>query len=150
MRQKKHLVVLALISVLIIYVAATFFVSTLLFLSLSLIRMRVLSTKSTRVISPVFPSDFELEVADLKASEIWVNKFKSLNDDLEKFARQLAEFASKKEWSEMKKLQPEGQLTVKICNELPVTYHTLHRVHCTAVISMFGSMYASEHSFSHL
>ncbi len=30
--------------------------------------------------------DFELEAADLKASDIWVNKFKSLNEDLERLA----------------------------------------------------------------
>ncbi|XP_076802838.1 general transcription factor II-I repeat domain-containing protein 2B-like isoform X2 [Clavelina lepadiformis] len=93
--------------------------------------------------------DFELEVADLKASEIWVNKFKSLNDDLEKLARQQAELASNHKWTEMKKLQPVDQLIVKVWNELPVTYHTLQRV-CTAVMTMFGSTYACEQSFSHL
>ncbi|XP_076810295.1 general transcription factor II-I repeat domain-containing protein 2B-like [Clavelina lepadiformis] len=93
--------------------------------------------------------DFELEVADLKASEIWVNKFKSMNDDLEKLARQQAELASNHKWTEMKKLQPVDQLIVKVWNELPVTYHTLQRV-CTAVMTMFGSTYACEQSFSHL
>ncbi|XP_031762451.1 general transcription factor II-I repeat domain-containing protein 2-like [Xenopus tropicalis] len=48
--------------------------------------------------------DFELQVADLKASDMWVNKFKSLNEDLERLARQQAELASKHKWGEMKKL----------------------------------------------
>jgi len=53
--------------------------------------------------------DFELEVADLKASDMWVNKFKSLNEDLEILARQQAELASKHRWTETKNLQPADQ-----------------------------------------
>lgn len=85
--------------------------------------------------------DFELEVADLKASDMWVNKFKSLNEDLEILARQQAELASQHKWTEMKKLQPADQLIVKTWNALPVTYHTLQRV-SIAVLTMFGSTYA--------
>ena len=47
--------------------------------------------------------DFEVEVADLKASDMWVIKFKSLNEDLEELARQQAELSSKHKWTEMKK-----------------------------------------------
>lgn len=72
--------------------------------------------------------DYEVEVADLKASDMWVNKFKSLNDDLERLARQQAELATKHKWMEMKKFQPADQLIVKTWNALPVTYHTLQRV----------------------
>ncbi|KAM4585719.1 general transcription factor II-I repeat domain-containing protein 2A [Fundulus diaphanus] len=93
--------------------------------------------------------DFEAEVADLKASDMWVNKFKSLNEDLKRIARQKAELASKHMWAEMKKLQPEDQLIIKTWNVLPVTYHTLQRV-SIAVLTMFGSTYACEQSFSHL
>uniref|UniRef100_A0A3P8SCE9 HAT C-terminal dimerisation domain-containing protein n=1 Tax=Amphiprion percula TaxID=161767 RepID=A0A3P8SCE9_AMPPE len=67
--------------------------------------------------------DFELEVADLKASDMW--------------------------WTEMKKLQPADQLIIKTWNALPVTYHTLQRV-IIAVLTMFGSTYTCEQSFSHL
>uniref|UniRef100_A0A673B181 HAT C-terminal dimerisation domain-containing protein n=1 Tax=Sphaeramia orbicularis TaxID=375764 RepID=A0A673B181_9TELE len=81
--------------------------------------------------------DFEVEVADLKASDMWVNKFKSLNEDF------------KHKWTEMKKLQPADELIVKTWNALPVTYHTLQRV-SIAVLTMFGSTYACEQSFSHL
>ncbi|XP_072262903.1 general transcription factor II-I repeat domain-containing protein 2A-like [Pyxicephalus adspersus] len=93
--------------------------------------------------------DFELQAADLKASDMWVNKFKSLNEDLERLARQQAELASKHKWREMKKLQPADQLIVKTWNALPVTYHTLQRV-SIAVLTMFSSTYACEQSFSHL
>ncbi|XP_029461803.1 protein FAM200B [Rhinatrema bivittatum] len=93
--------------------------------------------------------DFELQAADLKASDMWVNKFKSLNEDLETLARQQAELASKHKWGEMKKLQPADQLIIKTWNSLPVTYHTLQRV-SIAVLTMFGSTYACEQSFSHL
>ncbi|GAA6228431.1 general transcription factor II-I repeat domain-containing protein 2-like [Lates japonicus] len=79
---------------------------------------------------------------------MWVNKFKSLNEDLERIARQ-KELASKHMWTEMKKLQPEDQLIIKTWNALPVTYHTLQRV-SIAVLTVFGSTYACEQSFSHL
>jgi len=49
----------------------------------------------------------------------------------------------------MKNLQPADQLVVKTWNALPVTYHTLQRV-CIAVLTIFGSTYACEQSFSHL
>lgn len=91
--------------------------------------------------------DFEVEVADLKASDMWANKFKSPNEDLERRARQQAELASRHKWKEVKKLQPAVQLIVKSWNVLSVTYHTLQRV---GVLTMLGSTYAGEQSFSHL
>ncbi|KAJ4920478.1 hypothetical protein JOQ06_022003 [Pogonophryne albipinna] len=93
--------------------------------------------------------DFELEVADLKASDMWMSKFKSLNGELESLTRQRAELAREHKWTEMKNLQPEDQLILKTWNELPVTYHTMQRV-SIAVLTMFGSTYACEHSFSHM
>uniref|UniRef100_A0A3Q3ALR4 SPIN-DOC-like zinc-finger domain-containing protein n=1 Tax=Kryptolebias marmoratus TaxID=37003 RepID=A0A3Q3ALR4_KRYMA len=49
----------------------------------------------------------------------------------------------------MKKLQPEDQLIIQTWNALPVTYDTLKRV-SIAVLTMFGSTYSCEQSFSHL
>uniref|UniRef100_A0A3B3BXB9 SPIN-DOC-like zinc-finger domain-containing protein n=1 Tax=Oryzias melastigma TaxID=30732 RepID=A0A3B3BXB9_ORYME len=72
--------------------------------------------------------DFEAEVADLKASDMWGNKFKSLNEDLESIARQKAELVN--------------QLIIKTWNALPVTNHTLQRV-SIAVLTMFGSTYSN-------
>ncbi|KAJ3582210.1 hypothetical protein NHX12_015751, partial [Muraenolepis orangiensis] len=86
-----------------------------------------LNTADLNYIPGVSVRDFEAEVADLKASDMWVNKFKSLNEDLERITRQKAELASKHMWTEMKKLQPEDQLILKTWNALPVTYHTLQR-----------------------
>uniref|UniRef100_A0A3P9JU81 HAT C-terminal dimerisation domain-containing protein n=1 Tax=Oryzias latipes TaxID=8090 RepID=A0A3P9JU81_ORYLA len=93
--------------------------------------------------------DFELQAADLKASDLWVNKFKSLNEDLERLERQKVELASQHKWEEIKKLQPADQLILKTWNALPVTFFTLQRVG-VAVLTMFGSTYACEQSFSHL
>uniref|UniRef100_A0A3Q2ZWW5 DUF4371 domain-containing protein n=1 Tax=Kryptolebias marmoratus TaxID=37003 RepID=A0A3Q2ZWW5_KRYMA len=95
----------------------------------------------------VYIRNFEIEAADLKASDMWVNKFKSLNEDLERLARQQAELVSKHKWTEMKKLQHADQLIVKTWNALPVTYCTLQRV-SIAVLTMFGSTYACEQSLS--
>uniref|UniRef100_A0A3Q2QQW0 HAT C-terminal dimerisation domain-containing protein n=1 Tax=Fundulus heteroclitus TaxID=8078 RepID=A0A3Q2QQW0_FUNHE len=98
-----------------------------------------LNTADRSYIPGVSVSDFEAELADLKASDMWLNKV----------AQQKAELASKHMWAEMKKLQPEDQLIIKTWNVLPVTYHTLQRV-SIAVLTMFGSTYACEQSFSHL
>uniref|UniRef100_A0A3P9I4J9 Uncharacterized protein n=1 Tax=Oryzias latipes TaxID=8090 RepID=A0A3P9I4J9_ORYLA len=99
-----------------------------------------------RYIPGVSIREFELRAADLKASDIWVKKFESLNEDLEILARQQAELASKHKWEEMKKRQPARQLIVKTWNALPVTYHTL-QLTSIAVLTMFGHMsYVRNHS----
>ena len=82
-----------------------------------------------RYIPGVSIRNFELEVADLNVSDVWVNMFKSLNKHLEILARQQVELAIKHRWTEMKKLQPADQLIVKTWNALPVTYHTLQSVY---------------------
>ena len=51
--------------------------------------------------------NFELEVADLKVLDVWVNKFKSLNEHLEILARQQAKLAVKHKWTEMKNSSPK-------------------------------------------
>ncbi|QQP54935.1 General transcription factor II-I repeat domain-containing protein 2-like [Caligus rogercresseyi] len=58
---------------------------------------------------------------------MWVNKFKSLNEELEKLARQQVELASQHKWTEIKKLPHADDLIVKTWNALPVTYSTLQR-----------------------
>uniref|UniRef100_A0A3B3HBW8 DUF4371 domain-containing protein n=1 Tax=Oryzias latipes TaxID=8090 RepID=A0A3B3HBW8_ORYLA len=58
-----------------------------------------------RYIPGVSVRDFELEAVDLKASDLWMNEFKSLNEDLERLERQQAELASQHKWEELKKLQ---------------------------------------------
>ncbi|KAK0144896.1 General transcription factor II-I repeat domain-containing protein 2A [Merluccius polli] len=93
--------------------------------------------------------DLELEVADMTASDIWMAKFKALNVQLEGIARQRAKLASEHQWTEMKKIQAEDELILKTWNELPLTYHTMQRV-SIAVLTMFGSTYACEQSFSHM
>uniref|UniRef100_A0A3Q3AU70 HAT C-terminal dimerisation domain-containing protein n=1 Tax=Kryptolebias marmoratus TaxID=37003 RepID=A0A3Q3AU70_KRYMA len=82
-------------------------------------------------------------------SSLWILKQVTLNEDLERLARQQAELVSEHKWTEMKKLQHADQLIVKTWNALPVTYRTLQRV-SIAVLTMFGSRYACEQSFSHL
>uniref|UniRef100_A0A3Q2STM4 SPIN-DOC-like zinc-finger domain-containing protein n=1 Tax=Fundulus heteroclitus TaxID=8078 RepID=A0A3Q2STM4_FUNHE len=98
------------------------FVSTLVFSSSSPIQSS-LNNADLSYIPGVSVSDFEAEVADLKASDMWVNKFN---------------------WRASK-----YQLIIKTWKVLPVTYHTLQRV-SIAVLTMFGSTYACEQSFSHL
>ena len=58
--------------------------------------------------------DFEMEVADLTSSDIWVGKFKSLNDQLEGIARQRAQLASEHKCTDMGKLPSEDELILKM------------------------------------
>ena len=58
--------------------------------------------------------DFEMEVADLTSSDIWVGKFKSLNDQLEGIARQRAQLASEHKWTDKRKLPSEEELILKM------------------------------------
>ncbi|QQP33001.1 General transcription factor II-I repeat domain-containing protein 2-like, partial [Caligus rogercresseyi] len=60
-----------------------------------------------------------------------------------------AELASQHKWTEIKKIPHADDLIVKTWNALPVTYSTLQRV-SVAVLTMFGSTYACEQSFSHI
>ncbi|XP_033848211.3 protein FAM200C-like [Acipenser ruthenus] len=101
------------------------------------------------VIPGISIGDFELEAAELKVSDMWVSKFFTLNSELESLARQRAELAKQHKWADMRKLQHKDNLILKTWNELPATFSTLHRV-SVAVLTMFGSTYTCEQSFSHL
>ena len=59
---------------------------------------RAVNKADLSYIPGAFIRDFELEVADLKASNKWVNKFKSLNEDPKYFSN------SKHKWTKMTKL----------------------------------------------
>lgn len=83
--------------------------------------------------------DFEVEIAGVKASDIWVNKFKSLNEDFKRLAQQQIALVSKHKWTEMKKISTCRPAD----NSHPVTNHTPQRV-SIAVVTMFGSTYACE------
>lgn len=66
----------------------------------------------------------------MKASDIWVNKFKSLNEDMESLARQQAELGSKHKWGEMKKLQPVDQLSQNLEHTFRHVPHTAACEYC--------------------
>ena len=70
--------------------------------------------KNISCIPGVSIGDFEMEVADLTSSDIWVGKFKSLNDQLEGIARQRAQLASEHKCTDMGKLPSEDELILKM------------------------------------
>ncbi|QQP40209.1 General transcription factor II-I repeat domain-containing protein 2-like [Caligus rogercresseyi] len=53
---------------------------------------------------------------------MWVNKFKSLNEELEKLARQQAELASQHKWTEIKKTSTRRR---------PDRENVEHTAHCS-------------------
>ncbi|XP_056123007.1 protein FAM200C-like [Rhinichthys klamathensis goyatoka] len=106
-------------------------------------------TQNLSVFPGISIGDFELEAAELKVTDMWVSKFFTLNSELESLARQRAELAKQHKWADMRKLQREDNLILKTWNELPATFSTMRRV-SVAVLTMFGSTYTCEQSFSHL
>lgn len=94
-------------------------------------------------------ANFELEMADLKSSDIWLCKFVTLNANLENVICQRELLAKQHKWNDMGKLQREDTLILKTWNELPPNFETMRRV-STAVLTMFGSTYSCEQSFSHM
>nr|XP_014339756.1 PREDICTED: general transcription factor II-I repeat domain-containing protein 2B-like [Latimeria chalumnae] len=101
------------------------------------------------VIPGISVGDLELEVADFKESDIWVEKFHTLNSNLENLARQCAELSKLHKWNDLKKLECEDNLILQSWNELPLTYGTMQNV-SFALLTMFGSTYMCEQAFSHL
>lgn len=112
-------------------------------------RVCTVDAQNLSVIPGISIGDFELEVAELKVSDMWVSKCINLNSELESLARQRAELAKQCKWADVRKLQHEDNLILKTWNELPATFSTMHRV-SVAVLTMFDSTYTCEQSFSHL
>lgn len=89
----------------------------------------------------LFPlRDFEVKVANLKASEMWVNKFQSLNY-LEELTCRQAELPCK-HWTEMKTSGPTDCINLE-CTSSCIS-HTAKRI---SLLIIFGSTYAWEQLF---
>ncbi|KAG1935529.1 hypothetical protein F2P79_019348 [Pimephales promelas] len=74
---------------------------------------------------------------------------RALNDRQLKALLEETCLAKQHQWADMRKLQREDNLILKTWNELPAPFSTMRRV-SVAVLTMFGSTYTYEQSFSHL
>lgn len=94
--------------------------------------------------------DFEVEIADVKASDIWVNKFKSLNEDFKRLAQQQIALVSKHKWTEMKKTstwRPADWQNMELAScILPHKSHsTTCEYCCTDHVWLYVCMWAEKH-----
>ncbi|MBN3276356.1 ZBED5 protein, partial [Polyodon spathula] len=80
---------------------------------------------------------------------ISVEKFHTLNSNLESLARQPTELAKLHKWTDLKKLEHKDNLIPQTWNERPLPYGTMQNS-SFALLTMFGSTYMSEQAFSHL
>jgi predicted nucleotidyltransferase len=91
--------------------------------------------------------NFELQLLDLKNKELWSSKFERLSADLEILEKKKCEFSSQHKWSALKDLEKEDMLIFNAWNDIPDSYNQLKKL-AFAVLSLFGSTYSCEQSFS--
>uniref|UniRef100_A0A8C4X7H4 HAT C-terminal dimerisation domain-containing protein n=1 Tax=Erpetoichthys calabaricus TaxID=27687 RepID=A0A8C4X7H4_ERPCA len=90
---------------------------------------------------------FEMQLLELKNKELWSSKFERLNADLEKLEKNKCDFSSQHKWSALKDLEKEDMIIFNTWNSIPDSYDQLKKL-AFAVLSLFGSTYSCEQSFS--
>ncbi|CAK6438343.1 unnamed protein product [Pipistrellus nathusii] len=91
--------------------------------------------------------DFEMQLLDLKNKELWSSKFVRLCADMEILEKNKCELSARHRWSALKDLEKEDMLIFNTWNSIPDSYHQLKKL-AFAVLSLFGSTYLCEQSFS--
>ena len=91
--------------------------------------------------------NFEIQLQDLKNKEIWSSKFERLCLDLEILEKNKCDLCSQHKWSVLKDLEREDMIMFNAWNSIPDSYDQLKKL-AFAVLSLFGSTYSCEQSFS--
>ena len=91
--------------------------------------------------------NFEIQLQDLKNKEIWSSKFERLCLDLEILEKNKCDLCSQHKWSVLKDLEREDMIMFNAWNSIPDSYDQLKKL-AFAVLSLFGSKYSCEQSFS--
>ncbi|CAK6435131.1 unnamed protein product [Pipistrellus nathusii] len=91
--------------------------------------------------------NFEMQLLDLKNKELWSSKFERLCADMEILEKNKCELSSQHKWSALKDLEKEDVLIFNTWNSIPDSYDQLKKL-AFAVLSLFGSTYLCEQSFS--
>ncbi|XP_036275872.1 general transcription factor II-I repeat domain-containing protein 2A isoform X2 [Pipistrellus kuhlii] len=91
--------------------------------------------------------NFEMQLLDLKNKELWSSKFERLCADIEILEKNKCELSSQHKWSALKHLEKEDMLIFNTWNSIPDSYNQLKKL-AFAVLSLFGSTYLCEQSFS--
>lgn len=92
-------------------------------------------------------ANFESQLVELKSKELWSSKFERLLSDLETLERNKCELAMQHEWKALRDLEAEDNLIFKAWNEIPNSFDQLKTL-AFSILSMFGSTYSCEQSFS--
>ena len=90
---------------------------------------------------------FEIQLLDLKNKEIWRSKFERLCVELEILEKKKCDLSSQRKWSALNDLEKEDMIIFNAWNSIPDSYDQLKKL-AFAVLSLFGSTYICEQSFS--
>ncbi|XP_059530893.1 general transcription factor II-I repeat domain-containing protein 2A-like isoform X5 [Myotis daubentonii] len=91
--------------------------------------------------------NFEMQLLDLKNRELWSSKFERLCADIEILEKNKCDLISQHKWSSLEDLEKEDMLIFNTWNSIPDSYNQLKKL-AFAVLSLFGSTYLCEQSFS--
>ncbi|XP_071041894.1 uncharacterized protein [Parasteatoda tepidariorum] len=90
---------------------------------------------------------FEIQLMDLKNKDIWLSKFERLCVELEILEKKKIDISFQHKWSALNNLEKEDMTIFNAWNSIPDSYDQLKKL-AFAVLSLFGSTYICEQSFS--
>jgi len=77
------------------------------------------------VIPSISVGDLEIQVADFKKLDIWVEKCQTLESNSESLAKKHAELPKLHNWNNLKKILQEDNFILQTWNVLPLIYSTM-------------------------
>lgn len=89
----------------------------------------------------------QMQLIDIKSKELWSSKFTALVDRLEEYEREKSNLISNHKWTAVKQLPKIERIIFDTWNSLPATYETTKKL-AFAILSIFGSTYSCEQTFS--
>jgi hypothetical protein len=92
-------------------------------------------------------ASLQMQLIDLKSKELWSNKFTDLTSRLEELEREKSNLISQHKWTAMKQLPKIETIIFDTWNSLPETYDAIKKL-AFAVLTIFGSTYSCEQTFS--
>lgn len=89
----------------------------------------------------------ELQLIELKGKELWSSKFVDLAGELEALEKSKCELSSQHKWSALSKLEDQDMIIFRTWVTIPDSFDQVKKL-AFGVLSLFGSTYSCEQSFS--
>lgn len=94
-------------------------------------------------------ANFEIQLVDLTSKDLWSSKFVRLGTEIEELEREKCSLTSQHKQTAIKDLQEADSVIFNTWNSLPDSYYELKKF-AFGVLSIFGSTYVCEQSFSNM